>query len=144
MISQRLNPTESRLFLVRSNPAAAPEPTTGQQFWHAVGFVGLIVTDIAALWLAWWIIRLTWRHLALVFVLVISIAAAHAQRPLALAPPPAPAPPPSFTLPDYSMALETLAGRALDFTSTEECLRRAWCKEKELPQGLVHNKPAFA
>jgi hypothetical protein len=36
--------------------------------------------------------------------------------------------------------------RPLDFTSTEECLRRLWqqCHEGEPPSALVHNKVVFA
>jgi hypothetical protein len=47
---------------------------------------------------------------------------------------------------DYSLAASIVAARVLDFTSTEECIRRpaTQCHEVELPQSLVHNKAAFA
>jgi hypothetical protein len=34
--------------------------------------------------------------------------------------------------------------RALDWTSTEECLRRWWCHEAELPTTLMKSKVGFA
>jgi hypothetical protein len=37
-----------------------------------------------------------------------------------------------------------VVGGALDWTSTEECLRRPWCHEVELPTVLVKNKVGFA
>jgi len=37
-----------------------------------------------------------------------------------------------------------VASRALDWASTEECLRRSWCHEGELPNALVHSKPGLA
>ena len=37
-----------------------------------------------------------------------------------------------------------VATRVLDWTSTEECIRRPWCHEAELPNALVHNKVGFA
>jgi hypothetical protein len=49
----------------------------------------------------------------------------------------------AYTLTDYSLAAGVAAGRALDFTSTRECLRRAWCTEKELPIALPENKAGF-
>jgi hypothetical protein len=49
----------------------------------------------------------------------------------------------TYTLTDYSLAAGVAAGRVLDFTSTRECLRRAWCTEKELPISLPENKAGF-
>jgi len=37
-----------------------------------------------------------------------------------------------------------VASRALDWASTEECLRRSWCHEGELPNALVRSKPGLA
>jgi hypothetical protein len=37
-----------------------------------------------------------------------------------------------------------VTARALDWATTEECLRRPWCHEAELPNALVHSKPALA
>jgi hypothetical protein len=37
-----------------------------------------------------------------------------------------------------------LDGTGLDWTSTEECLRRSWCREGELPTALVKSKVGFA
>jgi hypothetical protein len=47
---------------------------------------------------------------------------------------------------DWSLAGSVLMSRTLDWTSTEECLRRPWrqCHEVELPTGLVENKLGFA
>lgn len=42
------------------------------------------------------------------------------------------------------LAGSVVASRALDWASTEECLRRAWCHEGELPNALVHSKPGLA
>lgn len=53
----------------------------------------------------------------------------------------------SFGAVDWSLAGGLIAGRALDFTSTSECLRntlRDGCHEKELPNFLVHSKVGFA
>ena len=38
------------------------------------------------------------------------------------------------------MAGSVVMARALDWTSTEECLRRPWCREAELPTALVKSK----
>jgi hypothetical protein len=40
----------------------------------------------------------------------------------------------------WSLAGALLAGRALDWASTQECLRRSYCKEAELPSTLAHSK----
>jgi hypothetical protein len=45
---------------------------------------------------------------------------------------------------DWTLAGSVVVGRALDWTSTEECLRRRWCREVELPTVLVKNKVGFA
>jgi hypothetical protein len=45
---------------------------------------------------------------------------------------------------DWSLAGSLVAARALDWTSTEECLRRPWCHEAELPSALVKSKVGFA
>jgi hypothetical protein len=45
---------------------------------------------------------------------------------------------------DWALAGSVVVGRALDWTSTEECLRRPWCHEVELPTVLVKNKVGFA
>jgi hypothetical protein len=47
---------------------------------------------------------------------------------------------------DWSLAGSVLVSRALDWTSTEECLRRPYqqCHEGELPNALVHSKTGFA
>jgi hypothetical protein len=45
---------------------------------------------------------------------------------------------------DWTLAGSVVVGRALDWTSTEECLRRPWCREAELPTVLVKNKVGFA
>ena len=42
------------------------------------------------------------------------------------------------------LAGSLVASRALDWASTEECLRRSWCHEGELPNALVHSKPGLA
>jgi hypothetical protein len=44
----------------------------------------------------------------------------------------------------FLLAGGLVASRALDWASTEECLRRSWCHEGELPNGLVHSKPGLA
>jgi hypothetical protein len=45
---------------------------------------------------------------------------------------------------DWTLAGSVVVARALDWTSTEECLRRPWCHEVELPTVLVKNKVGFA
>jgi hypothetical protein len=48
-----------------------------------------------------------------------------------------------FGIVDWSLAGSVVAARALDWTSTEECLRHPWCHEGELPTGLVKNQAGF-
>jgi hypothetical protein len=45
---------------------------------------------------------------------------------------------------DWSLARSVVIARTLEWTSTEECLRRPWCREAELPTVLVKNKVGFA
>jgi hypothetical protein len=49
-----------------------------------------------------------------------------------------------FGIVDWSLAGSVVVARALDWTSTEECLRHPWCREGELPTGLVKNEGGFA
>jgi hypothetical protein len=51
-----------------------------------------------------------------------------------------------FGIADWSLAGSVMATRALDWTSTERCLRRPFqqCREGELPTGLVKNEAGFA
>jgi hypothetical protein len=60
--------------------------------------------------------------------------------------PNAPTPTPVFSAADWSLAGAVVAGRALDFTSTEQCLRRPYgqCHEIELPRVIAGNKAVFA
>jgi hypothetical protein len=51
---------------------------------------------------------------------------------------------PVFGAVDWSLAGAVVIARTLDWTSTEECLRRPWCREAELPTVLVKNKVGFA
>jgi hypothetical protein len=51
---------------------------------------------------------------------------------------------PVFGAVDGSLAGSVVVARALDWTSTEECLRHPWCTETELPSALVKNKAGFA
>jgi hypothetical protein len=51
---------------------------------------------------------------------------------------------PLFGVVDWSLAGSVVMARALDWKSTEECLRRPWCREAELPTVLVKNKVGFA
>jgi hypothetical protein len=44
----------------------------------------------------------------------------------------------------FLLAGGLVASRALDWASTQECLRRSWCHEGELPNALVHSKPGLA
>jgi hypothetical protein len=57
---------------------------------------------------------------------------------------PIPQAPPLFGAVDWSLAGSVVIARALDWTSTEECLRRPWCREAQLPTVLVKNKVGFA
>jgi hypothetical protein len=54
---------------------------------------------------------------------------------LTSAPTPAAVKPPVFGAVDWSLAGSVVVARTLDWTSTEECLRRPWqeCHEGELP-----------
>ena len=85
-----------------------------------------------------------YSRLVLAALLCLSGALAHCE-PSPSAPVPVPVPA-RFGAVDYSLAASIVSARALDFTSTEECIRRpaAQCHEVELPQSLVHNKAAFA
>jgi hypothetical protein len=49
----------------------------------------------------------------------------------------------TITVTDWSLAGGLIAGRALDWASTEECLRRTYCHEAELPSTLVHSMVAL-
>jgi hypothetical protein len=51
---------------------------------------------------------------------------------------------PIFGAVDWALAGSVVMVRALDWTSTEECLRRPWCREVELPTVLVKSKVGFA
>jgi hypothetical protein len=42
------------------------------------------------------------------------------------------------------LAGSLVTARALDWATTEECLRRPWCHEAELPNALVHSKAVLA
>lgn len=82
--------------------------------------------------------------LALVCLLCASAYAESSSLPSA--PTPIAVKQPVFTTVDWSLAASVIAARTLDWTSTEECLRRpyAQCHEVELPNSLVHNKVGFA
>ena len=45
---------------------------------------------------------------------------------------------------DYSLWSAVAITRTLDWTSTEQCVRRPYCHEAELPEALVRNKAGFA
>ena len=49
-----------------------------------------------------------------------------------------------MTRTSFLLAGGLVASRALDWASTQECLRRSWCHEGELPNALVHSKPGLA
>jgi hypothetical protein len=49
-----------------------------------------------------------------------------------------------MTRTSFLLAGGVVASRALDWASTEECLRRSWCHEGELPNALVRSKPGLA
>jgi hypothetical protein len=51
-----------------------------------------------------------------------------------------------FGIVDWSLAGSVVAARALDWSSTEQCLRRPFqqCREDELPTALVKNEAGFA
>ena len=52
--------------------------------------------------------------------------------------------PVNMTATDWSLAGTLAIGRALDWSTTRECLRRSWCEEKELPTGLAKSKLGLA
>lgn len=58
--------------------------------------------------------------------------------------PNAPQPKSPFSATDYSSTAGVIAGRAADWASTKECVRRPNCKEVLLPNALVRNKAGFA
>jgi hypothetical protein len=60
--------------------------------------------------------------------------------PLPSAPKPAAVKSHLFGTFDWTLAGSVVVARVLDWTSTEECLRRPWCREVELPTVLVNNK----
>jgi hypothetical protein len=51
-----------------------------------------------------------------------------------------------FSAVDWSLTAGIAVDRALDWASTEECIRRPYqqCHEAELPSALVHNRAGFA
>jgi len=83
---------------------------------------------------------------ALVMLSLHTYADPCAPSSLPSAPIPAAVKSPVFGIVDWSLAGSVVATRALDWTSTEECLRRPWkqCHEGELPSTLVKNKAGFA
>jgi hypothetical protein len=58
--------------------------------------------------------------------------------------PETPKPKPVMTKTSLLLAGSLVASRALDWATTEECLRRPWCHEGELPNILVHSKAGLA
>ncbi len=76
--------------------------------------------------------------------LVFFVGIAHAEPGLPDAP--APIHGAKLGLTDWSLAGSVLVNRALDWISTEECLRRPYqrCHEGELPNALVQSKTGFA
>ena len=58
--------------------------------------------------------------------------------------PETPKPKPVMTKTSLLVAGSLVASRALDWATTEECLRRPWCHEGELPNILVHSKAGLA
>jgi hypothetical protein len=85
------------------------------------------------------------RRLVMLALLCLTGVVARCE-PLPSAPVPVQTQTARFGAVDYSLAASIVAERALDFASTEECLRRpaTQCHEVELPQSLVHNKAALA
>jgi hypothetical protein len=82
---------------------------------------------------------------ALLFALVLLSGNALAEPSSTLLPSaPAPVAAKKPVLGDWNLAGSVVATRVLDWTSTEECIRRPWCHEAELPNALVHNKVGFA
>jgi hypothetical protein len=89
--------------------------------------------------------ELSLHKLAIAFCVVMLATAARAESS-SLPSAPTPVAAPHFDVVDYSLAATIISERLLDFTSTEECVRRpaAQCHEVELPSALVRNKVAFA
>jgi hypothetical protein len=87
-------------------------------------------------WRQWLIHNSIYPRVALALCTAALLCApARASEPLPNAP----------TVIDYSLAATIVSERALDFTSTEQCLRRpyAQCHEIELPNTLVRSKASF-
>ena len=86
--------------------------------------------------------------LASLVALVMLSAHAHAEPSTSSLLPSAPVPvavkSPASGAVDWSLAGSVVVAGALDWTSTEECLRRPWCREAELPTALVNSKVGFA
>jgi hypothetical protein len=57
---------------------------------------------------------------------------------------PAPVPSNTMTATDWALVGGLAIGRGLDWATTQECLRRPYCQEKELPNGLAHSKAGLA
>jgi hypothetical protein len=89
------------------------------------------------------------KTLLTILAIMLSVGSAHAE-PSASTLPDAPAAQvhrvPVFHAVDWTLAGSIAATRFLDFSSTEECLRRPYiqCHEANLPNALVHNKVGFA
>jgi hypothetical protein len=89
------------------------------------------------------------KTLLTLLTLAFTVGSAHAE-PSASTLPDAPAAQvhrvPVFHAVDWTLAGSIAATRFLDFSSTEECLRRPYiqCHEANLPNALVHNKVGFA
>lgn len=58
--------------------------------------------------------------------------------------PNAPKPKPVFSKVDWTISADLLATHVGDYLSTEQCIHGTRCHEGILPEGLVHNKSAFA
>jgi hypothetical protein len=89
------------------------------------------------------------KTLLTILAIMLSVGSAHAE-PSASTLPDAPAAQvhrvPVFHAVDWTLAGSIAATRFLDWTSTEECLRRSYiqCHEANLPNALVHNKVGFS
>lgn len=96
-------------------------------------------------WKLWLTHNTLYPRLVMLALLCLTGVVARCE-PLPSAPMPSTVPVQRFGAVDYSLAASIVAARVLDFTSTEECIRRPamQCHEVELPQSLVHNKAAFA
>jgi hypothetical protein len=86
------------------------------------------------------------RFLCAVILCLATLHARAESSSLPNAPAPVTAPSVHLGVVDYSLAAAIVSERLLDFTSTEQCIRRpaAQCHEVELPTALVRNKAAFA